>query len=528
MKMSMKDVEAEILNRFRNDPKEYDTTGLAKAIFTEYEEIDEMLKSSDKQKSNEAKKQKFKLHRKLLYYLNKLVEEHILNVVRTQEKGEKVFALAMDDGNITIEKGYKKITITKSVAASNHIEQYEKQGLMKKFDEQTWINRLNAVMIECSLINPDKAYSITRELFNNVNDVIAFNDFQKHLNTECITFIKRLSQDTLDLDKTISIILNFEDIEKESFKEFIKEYSELNPKRINIVFNTNSRELLKHADIWLHIIKEFSEKKIKINIKNTDLSSSPIMIGRAGIYSFDEEEYSTYTRLVKGRTMGLACSQSSIVVNMNKFFETYKSGAEFRQAILNAAKVLLSANAIQRRKSNEYFRTINNQNTPYAVDFYRFSRNYIRLWNYDWHKDLKDNEEMTDLLNSTKELVENFCISEETIFKSCGIPIRFRIAFSSAFKHFDSKFMGEREYQKTTVKNIEDYYSGDIKEFIIAREKIFEIFDGCDRLRIFRSHESTEQDILREFNLILNTYKIPFFTYDFSQLRGMVKLTNFM
>jgi hypothetical protein len=88
--------------------------------------------------------------------------------------------------------------------------------------------------------------------------------------------------------------------------------------------------------------------------------------------------------------------------------------------------------------------------------------------------------------------------------------------------------MGEREYKKTTVKSIDDYYSGDIKEFITAREKIFEIFDNCDRLRIFRSHESKEEDILREFSFILNTYKIPFFTYDFSQLRGMIKLTNFM
>ncbi len=524
----MKDIEAEILNKFRNEPKEYDTTELAKAIFQEYSQIDQMLGSADKQKLHEAKKLKFKLHRKLLYYLNKLVEERILNMVRTQEKGEKVFALAMDEGNITIEKGYKKITITKSATASNHIENYEKQGLMKKFDEQAWINRLNAVLIECSLIAPEKAYSMTRELFNNTNDVIAFNDFQKHLNNESIKFIKKLSQDTLDLDRTISLIMNFEDIDKESFKSFITEYSLMNPKRINVIFNINSKELQRHADMWLHIIKEFSEKKIKINIKNKDLHSSPFMIGRAGVYTFDEEEYKTYVKTVKGRTIGIASSQSSIAINMNKFFETYKTGAEFRQAVLNAAKVLLSANAIQRRKSNEYFRNINNQNAPYASDFYRFSRNYIRLWNYDWHKDMKDNEEMIGLLNSTKELIEHFCISEETIFKSCGIPIRFRIAFSSAFKNFDTKFMGEREYKKTTVKNIEDYYSGEIKEFMTARERVFEIFDGCDRLRIFRSHESKEEDILREFNFILNTYKIPFFTYDFSQLRGMIKLTNFM
>lgn len=524
----MKDLESEILNKFRNEPKEYDTTGLARAIFPEYSEIDKLLNSSDKQRQNEGKAQKFKLHRKLLYYLNKLVEERILTVIRIKEKGEKVFALAMSEGNIIIEKGHKKITITKPAIISNHIETYERQGLMKKFDEQTFINRLNAVLLECSVIKPDKAYAIIREIFNNVNDVIALNDFQKHLNDECMHLVAKLSQDCLDMDKTISIIINFEGIDKKSIKGFITQYAEMNPKRINMVFNTNSREIHKNSDIWEHIIKEFSEKKIKINIKNKDINNAPSMIGRAGIYTFNDEEYDTYTKMVKGRTIGISCSQSSIAINMNKFFEKYKTGTEFRQAVMNAAKVLLSANAIQRRKSNEYFRSINNQNGQYAPDFYRFSRNYIRLWNYDWHKDIKENQEMIGLLDSTKELIEHFCISEETIFKSCGIPIRFRVSFSSAFKNFDNKFMGEREYKKTTVKNIDDYQSGDIKDFIVAREKLFEIFDGCDRLRIFRSHESSTQEIFREFSFMLNTYKIPFFTYDFSQLRGTIKLTNFM
>lgn len=524
----MRDIESEILNKFRNEPKDYSTAELARAIFPEYSEIDELINSADKQKQHEGKVKKFKLHRKLLYYLNKLVDERILSIVRIQEKGEKVFALAISEGNITIEKGYKKITITKPATASNYIETYEKQGLMKKFDEQTWINRLNAIMLECTVIKPDKAYSIIREIFNNVNDVIALNDFQRILNDDFMQSMNKLSQDCMDMDKTISLIINFEDIENKSLKLFITKYAEMNPKRINIVFNTNSRELQKHSDIWEYIIKEFSDKKIKINIKNRSINNAPSIIGRAGIYTFDEEEYNTYLKMVKGRTIGISCSQSSIAINMNKFFETYKTGTEFRQAVLKAAKVLLSANAIQRRKSNEYFRNINKQNGQYAADFYRFNRNYIRLWNYDWYKDIRDNQDMIGLLNSTKELIEHFCISEETIFKSCGIPIKFRVSFSSAFKNFDNKFMGEREYRKTTVKKIDDYQSGEIKDFIIAREKLFEIFDGCDRLRIFRSHESSTQEILREFNFILNTYKIPLFTYDFSQLIGIVKLTNFM
>ncbi|GIU69486.1 MAG: hypothetical protein KatS3mg002_0722 [Candidatus Woesearchaeota archaeon] len=523
----MKDIESEILNKFRNEPKEYDTTELAKAIFPEYANIERLINSPDKNLRNEGKKQKFQLHRKLLYYLNKLVDEHILVVSKIKEKGEKVFVLAIDEGNIVIEKGYKKITITKPAAVSNYIEKYEKEGLMKKFDEQTWISRLNAIMIECSVVSLEKSNMLLRELFNSVNDVVAFNDFQRYTRSDYESFLQKISQISLDLDKTVTLIINFEDIDLKLFKSFITKYALIASKRINLIFNINSRDLQRHSEIFEHIIREFSERKIKINIKNKDLYIAPSIMGRSGMYTFDDQEYLVYTKSIKGRVIGLSCSQSSIALNMNKFFEIYNSDSEFRRAIINAAKVLLLANAVQRRKNNEYFRGINNQNTPYSADFYRFSKNYIRLWNYDWHKDLKNNKEMISLLNSTKEVVENFCISEETIFKSCGIPIRFRIALSSAFRNFDVKFMGEREYRKTTVNGINDYYSGEIKDFIIAREKIFEIFDGCDRLRLFRGSDFSTDEVLREMLFLLNNYKIPFFTYDFSQLRGTVKLTNF-
>lgn len=522
----MKDIEAEILGKFRKEPKEYDTTELAKAIFSEYSQIEQSLDSPDKTQQHEAKNQKFKLHRKLLYYLNKLVDEHILHVVRTQEKGEKVFALAMDDGNITIEKGNKKITISKPASASNHIEKYEKAGIMVKFDEQTWITRLNSIMLECSLLSTEKAYGLSKELWDHVNDVIAFNDYQKFIGDKKL--LARLAADSSDLEKACCLIMNFDDVNVEQMRLFITEFGSINPKRINIIFNTNSRELQRYNELWSHIVEEFSSRKIKINIKNKDINSSPFIIGRAGVYTFDEEEYKTYLKMVKGRTLGISCSQSSIAINMNKFFETYKNPTDFRAAMMNAAKVLLTANAVQRRKSNEYFRAINNHNHPYAADFYRFSRNYIRLWNYDWHKDIQENESTVQLLASAKEMVDKFCISEETIFKSCGIPIRFRIAFSSAFHNFDTKFLGERDYTKTNVKAIDDYYAGETKDFIVAREKLLGIFEGCDRLRIFRSNEPKPADVVREFTFLLNTYKVPLYTYDFSQIKGTIKLTNFI
>jgi hypothetical protein len=71
----MKNIEEVILQIFKVNPsKEYDTSELTREIFPEeYSTITTLLASSDKSRVNDAKRKKFQLHRKLLYYLNKLV-----------------------------------------------------------------------------------------------------------------------------------------------------------------------------------------------------------------------------------------------------------------------------------------------------------------------------------------------------------------------------------------------------------------------------------------------------------------------
>jgi hypothetical protein len=538
----MKNIEESILNIFKANPtKEYDTSRLTREIFPEeYSKITILFESTDKTRLTEAKRKKFQLHRKLLYYLNKLVNENILRVSKIQEKGEKTFILALEEGDITIEKGHKKITITKPAIISNYIELYEHNNIMKKYDETTWINKINSMMIECSKTpTTEKLYQIITDCIRNVNDVIALNDFEiiinssvesgdNHQFSNVKTLIDSLSEDSHNFDKIISLIINLSDVKHAPLKRFLEYFTLLNPKKINIIFNLNNKELQKYSELMEFIVEYFSKHKIKLNIKNKELFNSPFFRGKAGIYNFDDSEWEYYSKNVKGKVLGISCSQSAIAINVNQFFDMYHTDKEFRQAILNAAKALLSANTLQRRKSNDYFKNINIMNSPYAFEFYKYGRSYIRFWNYDWHKDISENDNMIQLLKSTKELVDNFCYSEETIFKSCGIPMRFKIAFSSAFRNFDPLFMGERDYKKATVKKPEDFYDGEIKQFIFAREKLFDIFDGGDRLRIFRSTEFNNIDIVREISIMLNSFKIPFFTYDFSGLRGVIRLTNYI
>jgi len=508
---------------------------LAKDIFTEeYSSIENLMASSDKKVMHDAKRRKFQLHRKLLYYLNKLIKEKILTISRIQEKGEKVFGLALEDGEISIEKGYKKILITKPALPSNQIEQYEKTKIMKKYEEQNWITKFNSIVLECSKFPTlDRLNSVISECFDYVNDVIALNEFELVLSLEkdradLKSFLEKLASEAADKDRKISLMINAINADAQQLKEFVIWYAALNPKKMNIVFILSTKDIQKYSQLFEVVIQEFSKQKIKINIRNKDISSTPIFNGRAGVYTFDEEDWRTYQKSIKNRVIGLCCSQLSIAISINRFFEIYKTDTEFRSAILNIAKTLLSASTLQRRKSNEYFRGINMLNNPNSSDFYKYSRNYIRFWNYDWHKDIEENNYLFDLINSSKDQVDRFCFSEETIFKSCGIPIRFKIVFSSAFRNFDAAFMGERDYRKATVKNVEDLHKGEMKKFLSVREKMFEIFDGGDRLRIFRNMDFEVSDILHEWNVIMSSYKIPFFTYDFSGLKGMVKLTNFI
>jgi len=251
----MRDTEEILLNIFKNNSeKEINSEFLAREIYIEqYKEIETLLKSSDKANVHDGKRRKFQLHRKLLYYLNKLVESNIIKVSKIAEKGEKYFMLRAGEGETIIEKGYKKIIITKPAITSTHIDQYETRGVMKKYEEDSWITRFNSILLEC-LKTPDsgRLYVIIRDCFTNINDAIALNEFEHVLNKisdkECKEFLDRLVKDTENFDKTISIIINVSQANNNVYN-FITYLSLLNPKKINAVFNINNKDLQKSSKI---------------------------------------------------------------------------------------------------------------------------------------------------------------------------------------------------------------------------------------------------------------------------------------
>ena len=80
----MNKTEYNLLLFFKKNPeKEFSTTDILVNIFPEdYKDTEKVFKNqfADKQMLNKAKRKKGQLHRKILYYLNNLVEEDILKI----------------------------------------------------------------------------------------------------------------------------------------------------------------------------------------------------------------------------------------------------------------------------------------------------------------------------------------------------------------------------------------------------------------------------------------------------------------
>ncbi|MGV8169560.1 MAG: hypothetical protein ACP5N3_05895 [Candidatus Nanoarchaeia archaeon] len=546
----MTDAEQKILQLLASRPEsEISTSDIVKQVFShEYEEIKKYIYNQQKDPDliKLGKRNKARLHRKLLYHLNTLVEEDLIRVTRSEGKGEKYFVLNSEKPVKTDkdEKTKKLLesfsTLKQETSFLSGLEQYENEKIIRKFDSQNWLTKLNAYIIECSL-NQDskKIYELVTDLYPTYNDVLGLNDFQIIVDKEDLelltNFLKKINIDTKDYDKYINLIIDLTQIKNVvKLTDFISAYADLEPEKVILVFQTNAKALTNQTRLASQIIKNFAEHKIRINIQNKEIHKAPYMIGRAGAYTFEEEEWDNYQNTIKGKTLGACCSTTSIYIDVNKFFKEKHVYSEFRELLLKCARSLLTATSIQRKKSDIIFRPLNSLNGNHQSKFFSISYNYIRLWNYGSlfidHSTLEDEDEKFEkfrsLVDSTMTELSEFCKAEETIFKSCGIPIRYKVVLSSAFERFE-KEMSPRTYKKVTIRKLDDFYNENVLKQIRQREDLVRIFRGGDRVRFFRDRNFTPEEIISEFSFLLNTFNLPLFSYDFESLKGEVTLSSF-
>jgi hypothetical protein len=528
----MHKTEYDILELFRKEPgSEYSTSDIVKNVEKGYySQIEAVFKEKfiEPEKIKSAKRMKAQLHRKILYYLSKLVQENVLKVTREGKKGEKFFSLAIEAGEeITIDRFKRRsITIVKPKTPAIPIEGYEQRGIIYKLEAATWIDRLNSILIECSMIKDlNKLNRVINTCFSNINDTICLNDFETivHNNPDkIISFVSRLNNRCSDYGKKISCVLDATNFKNDyDILKVINEYTLSNLNNISFIFDVQPREFQDRYEFFEKIIDLFSKHNINLYIKNQNIHKAPYILGRAGPYTFDEEEWQLYKKELQGNIYGLVCAQATVMVDMERFFNDASTDIEsFKIFIAKIMESFLTTNSLQRGKSDEYFENlIKLLEKQHIRDFFVFSKNYIRFWNYGWKRLNFDQDYLIDFFKEAKNMVDKFCISEETIYKSCGMPTRFRIAFSCAFEEFIKDIFSKPRYSKFYINDIKAFYKNEIKNTLDTKEKLFRIFDGGDLITFYRGGNFDAKNIMREISFILNSYKLPFFRYNFGTMR---------
>ncbi|MFW6378742.1 MAG: hypothetical protein ACOCZV_01855 [Nanoarchaeota archaeon] len=539
----MQYLEQKIIQLFARDPTmERSTTMIVRHLFPDdYATISRQLRSEDKEVVRIAKRSKARLHRKLLYYLNKLEREDILFLNRVEGRGEKFFSLNPDK-ELANGKDDKVRTIIESVSTNEGSDitsdrfglvPYEQAGIIKRFDEKNWTSKLNAILLNCNL-NPSssKLYDILLNIYPVFNDVTGLHGFERVIaeNTleELAGFLRKANEDTVDYGKYLSLLIDLRMIaDPIKLGDFLDIFAELNPTNMYVTFLADMKTVDSHHRLIRQIVNTFAPKKIRINIQNTDLKQAPLIPGRGGMYGIDDSGWSEFLTHYSEDIIGLCFGESSLYIDINRFFKEYDSTSEFRTFVLKAGKMLVSGTASKRRMSDSLFSRLNELNKPFQSKFFIYSRNYIRLWNYRLLSDEEEFATLVNLFQSCKQVLSELSSSEETIFKSCGIPTHINLSLSSTFKRFDKNSLSPRKYTKFTIKSESDFHTTQFKQFLKRREQILRIFSNIDRVRFFRSSTYTSEEVINEFIYILRTTRLPFFAYDFRARKGELTLDDF-
>jgi hypothetical protein len=212
-----------------------------------------------------------------------------------------------------------------------------------------------------------------------------------------------------------------------------------------------------------------------------------------------------------------------MAIDLRKVYQSEDSVSLLSDLINKCARSLVRLTAIQREQAVVSFNKINLLNSPNEHRFFEFSNSLIRLWNYDIDADYFD-QLVLQLQQSVKDLVA-FSRTQETIFRACGLPITMNIELSSAFRKFSKNF-SKRKYNKITISSKKDLLSDRLRSHIEKRQDLFSIFNS-DRLRFFRSEGSSPKDVVEEFFILLELYRIPLFAYEFKKRQGEITLDNF-
>lgn len=518
----MHKLQADILNLFKVvDSGELSTTQIVDALFPdEIAQIKDIIDDAlrDGLAKEQARDHKARLHRRVLHHLHVLISTKHITINRFGTKGERHFSIA------TNYKQTQSSTIPFNPAVP--LEGYEHNNILYRYELTNWVNGLNAVLVEGTRLKSlDQLKDVTLLLFNHINDVVIINDAE--------SLIERFSLEQLlevflsiegacrDYNKRLSLIIDVTNVKQPGLLlGFLQALLPLQSEYITYVFDVTSRELMEQSDVFEHLIRLFSYHKLKFNIKNDTIHQAPLGIGRLGPYTIQPSEWSSYVqRSFKEGHLCVGFSQASVVIDMKRFFDEFSKAGQFAEMLRKVIRSMFIANAMQRRHAHEYFRVLYQHSLHNLL--FPYNRMVVRLWNYDFDHPYLDKEGILALLTQTTGRSRDFCVNQETIYLSCGMPMRFCVGFGCAYRRFDQERLHLFDASdRIVIRSASDLHTKSLKQQLVFRERIGGIFDCGDEVRFHRVGFNNPGDVIREFQAILVSYRIPFFCYSFAEAAG--------
>lgn len=418
---------------------------------------------------------RLKVKKRLLYHLKALEKRGEITVVARREHGLKVY-----------RKAY--------AAYEPHIERtiFEESGLFVRANEHDWGRSVDSILIDADGL---RERTIERMLLaGRVTDAICVLD-PDPMDERLLGTLTRRAR---DLRVTVSLSAS-------KLNAWDDHLTSLITTGAYVVIRLTAAQFsdLAYRASLLRSIELALDHGTEWYVQNLDTHEPPVFIGTLGPHTFEAREFANRT----GRLH--VCTQNTYCVDVNRFLRHHQL-SELREALLASMDAIGRTNIAVRSRIDDILPDELIEPTTLSL-----ARTYVRFWNYGLKEPNIDQDTVLLLLESTKEVLEHFTIGQETIYTSCGMPMRFRLGFAPLFSSAIPRSFSAKRFPRLEVNSSTTLRSDAVEEMLRDREHTSAIFSGGDRVRIHRHPDVEIESVLREMLWLHKTNSLPLVCYAF-------------
>lgn len=414
--------------------------------------------------------------KRLLYHLGELEKRGEIAVAARRAHGLKV---------------YRRAARTAMPALAHTI--FEDQGLFTRAYERKWGRSVDSIMIDCTRT---RERTVERMLLSGrVNDAVCLLDPGPG-DERLLEAISKRSRELV-----VNASLSVERLAAWDEAELLPGLARSGAVTIVRATSAQLGDLAYRAAI-LKMIELAIDNGNEWYVQNLDAHEAPMFIGRVGPHTFEPGE-------LDGEAKLMVCAQNTYCVDVNRFLRQHPL-SDLRPALLASMEALGQTNTAVRARIDDILPEEHIESTTLSA-----ARTYVRFWNYGLKQPDIEQETVLMLLESTKETLENFAVAQETIYTSCGMPLRFRLGFSPMFSSAIPRAFSAKRFPRLEVASSAQLMSEAVQSVLRDRERAFALLSGGDRVRIHRRPDVEAETVLREALWLHKTYSLPLVCYAF-------------